>query len=445
MDETISRMVAKDGLTFRVFTTSTDLRRCLIADGFTDIPTSPNSIKRIVIEYSKEIRKKLKEEIRIELSKGVRFCVTFDEWTSSRNRRYVNLILHGKRSKIWNLGLVRIHGSMTSEKCLDLVKSRLGLFNLSMETDIVSIMTDGTSVMTKIGKLSSSYQQLCFAHGIQLAVIDVLYKCKSKAPVESTSDELFETDDEYNVDEADDIDGGFGIEYEEQANELDETYKPIIDKVRKIARMFRRSPLKNEALQAYVKIDHSTELTLILDSKTRWNSLANMLERFYKLRNCVQKAIVDLKPDLTPLQKSLSLDEEELKTISDIVNALLPLQVAVEALCRRDANLITADAVFLFTLQKLKELNSNLSLQLFEALSKRVSERRNDLSGVLQHLHSGNDAVINDQRLRHVFASPSRKKIETIILQLIKRCHSDSVSQVFGIDSYSYTSIFMEN
>lgn len=163
-------------------------------------------------------------------------------------------------------------------------------------------------------------------HGIQLAVIDVLYKRKSKAPVESTSDE---TDDENNVDVADDIDDGFGIEYEEQSNELDETYKPIIDKVRKIARMFRRSPLKNEALQAYVKIDHSTELTLILDSKTSWNSLANMLERIYKLRNCVQKAIVDLKPDLTPQQKSLSLDEEKLNTISDIVNALLPLQDAL--------------------------------------------------------------------------------------------------------------------
>ncbi|KAJ6638827.1 hypothetical protein Bhyg_11565 [Pseudolycoriella hygida] len=29
----------------------------------------------------------------------------------------------------------------------------------------------------------------------------------------------------------------------------------------------------------------------------------------------------------------------------------------------------------------------------------------------------------------HIFASPSRKKIETLILQLIKRCHSDDASQ----------------
>lgn len=117
LDQTISRMIAKDRLTFRVFSTSIDLRRCLIADGF----TAPNSIKRIVVDYSKEVRENLKQEIKGELSRDVRFCVTFDEWTSSRNRRYINLIQHGKESKIWNLGLVRIRGSLSSEKCLELV------------------------------------------------------------------------------------------------------------------------------------------------------------------------------------------------------------------------------------------------------------------------------------------------------------------------------------
>lgn len=70
-------MVAKDGLTFRVFTTSTDLRRCLVADGFTELPTAPTTIKRIVMEYSEDVREKMKKEIQGELSKGVGFCVTF--------------------------------------------------------------------------------------------------------------------------------------------------------------------------------------------------------------------------------------------------------------------------------------------------------------------------------------------------------------------------------
>lgn len=66
----------------------------------------------------------MKKEIQEELSKGMRFCVYFDEWTSSSNRRFLNLILHGKESKIWNLGLVRAKGSMNSEKCLELVEQR---------------------------------------------------------------------------------------------------------------------------------------------------------------------------------------------------------------------------------------------------------------------------------------------------------------------------------
>lgn len=124
------------------------------------------------------------------------------------------------------------------------------------------------------------------------------------------------------------------------------------------------------------------------------------------------------------------MKEEEFEKISDIANALTPLQVAVEALCRRDASLITADAVFLFTLQKLKDLKTDLSLQLFATLSERLSERRNDLSAVLQYIHSGNDGITSEKDFRHLFGMPSKKKTETIILQLIKRCHSESITQV---------------
>ena len=32
------------------------------------------------------------------------------------------------------------------------------------------------NVMAKVGRFMPCYQQLCYAHGIQLAIIDVLYK-----------------------------------------------------------------------------------------------------------------------------------------------------------------------------------------------------------------------------------------------------------------------------
>lgn len=53
-------------------------------------------------------------------------------------------------------------------------------FDLDLQPDIIGMRTVGASVMVKVGKLESRYQQLCFAHDIQLAVVDILYKKKLK-------------------------------------------------------------------------------------------------------------------------------------------------------------------------------------------------------------------------------------------------------------------------
>ena len=46
-----------------------------------------------------------------------------------------------------------------------------------MLKDIVAIVTDGASVMTKLGRLLSGVveQQLCLAHGTHLAITKVIY------------------------------------------------------------------------------------------------------------------------------------------------------------------------------------------------------------------------------------------------------------------------------
>ena len=50
-----------------------------------------------------------------------------------------------------------------------------------MHTDIVAIITDGARVMKKVGRIINIDQQLCFAHGVQLDVIQVLNKKLEKA------------------------------------------------------------------------------------------------------------------------------------------------------------------------------------------------------------------------------------------------------------------------
>lgn len=175
---TVARLVAVDGLSFNVICTSIDIRAGLLATGHQSIPTSPNAIKMLVVDYAKKLRSSVKSEITTAKNAGQRFSLTFDEWSSLRNRRYMNINVHSNNGKFWSLGLTRVDGSMPATKCIELVETRLSMFGLCLETDIVSIVTDGASVMTKVGKLVADKgpaQQLCFAHGLQLAVLDVLY------------------------------------------------------------------------------------------------------------------------------------------------------------------------------------------------------------------------------------------------------------------------------
>lgn len=61
-----------------------------------------------------------------------------------------------------------------------------------------------------------------------------------------------------------------------------------------------------------------------------------MVNRFYECRNCIKTALVDI-------ESTLSLEDWEVELLAEIKIVLEPIKAAVEALCRRDANLITAD------------------------------------------------------------------------------------------------------
>jgi hypothetical protein len=51
---------------------------------------------------------------------------------------------------------------LPAEKCLESVDKRLNKFKIDIKTDIVSMTTDGASIMKKVGKVDPCSQQLCF-------------------------------------------------------------------------------------------------------------------------------------------------------------------------------------------------------------------------------------------------------------------------------------------
>ena len=175
LDETLARMTALNGLTFNIFITSKDLRQLLITSGFKNLPKSANSIKKIVVNYSLNIRQLISKEIYQYKALGTRFSLSFDEWTSTTNKRCMNINVHIP-NKHWNLGLIRVNGSMNDEKCIDVLKTRLKEHNVNIDTDIVAIVTDGPNVIVRVGKIIEAEHQLCLVYGIHLAVCDVLYK-----------------------------------------------------------------------------------------------------------------------------------------------------------------------------------------------------------------------------------------------------------------------------
>ena len=212
---------------------------------------------------------------------GARFSISFDESTTARNRRYVNINLHNEND-FHSLGMVRVEGIMSAERAVDLVKGRLSKFNLNLDNDIVATITDGASIMNKFGRITSPLHCTCFAHAIHLSVCDVLYKTRDSS-VPHVVDYELDADDE-DDDEEDE---------ETLASVLISEFSGLISRVRKIARLFRKSPVKNDdILQPHIVRSFGKEYQLLLDTKTRWNSLLNMLRRFYKVRKEVEMAMV---------------------------------------------------------------------------------------------------------------------------------------------------------
>ena len=215
-----------------------------------------------------EIQSKIVTKIREIKETDNRFSISFDESTSTRNRRFINLNLHFPVG-FQSLGLIRVKGSIITERVIELVQERLHEYALFLNDDIVSTITDGASIMMKFGCETEPLHFSCLAHAIHLSVCNVLYR-ETLKQISSNCTANDESDGEENFDE-------HGSD-EEQQNcfHIIPEIKEIIKKVRKIIKIFRKSPIKNDDnLQPQVQQSFGKEKSLFLDCKTRWNSLLN--------------------------------------------------------------------------------------------------------------------------------------------------------------------------
>ena len=95
--------------------------------------------------------------------------LTLDEYTSIRNRKYMNINCHFQ-NEFLSLGMIRITGSMSAIIAAEKVSSRLTYFGLDLKSDIVATVSDGASVMVKFGKIIDPIHIQCLSHAFHLCV-----------------------------------------------------------------------------------------------------------------------------------------------------------------------------------------------------------------------------------------------------------------------------------
>ncbi|GBP86798.1 Retrovirus-related Pol polyprotein from transposon 297 [Eumeta japonica] len=114
--------------------------------------------------------------------------------------------------------------------------------------------------------------------------------------------------------------------------------------------------------------------------------------------------------------------------INEIIKVLAPVKLSVEALCRSDANLCTADATLKFLFQQLCDNDSIFASKLkIHLLNRMKDRRRNELSGVLNYLQNPHtektesDNLDTDYDVKELFSSPSKMAIKKQIISLTEK------------------------
>ena len=363
LDSMVARFCAVDGLSFNCISNSKGIQDAINLKFNGQAPSSHNTVKKCVYSYFQEAKEYTKEQIKIEKQKHRVFSFGFDEWTSLRNRRYMNIIVYSPE-KSWNLGLVRIRGHTNYNLSITDISNRLNQFDLQI-VDFVALMSDGASINQAIAKEANLVQQKCLVHGLQLAIRDTLYENSN-----STSDTESSSSDDDETDELGFL--AFGDEVFNAAPKFKSgDIQDVISKVRRTVKYFRKSPVNNDELNEIVMAKFHKKLNLILDCKTRWNSLISMLERFYMLRNCIEFAIsLNSKPK--PGFTFTSIDYE---CIDSIIQTLSPIEKCIKLICTSTCSMYDAHIYIEVLLDQLEKQSSFLSIELSSKIIHRLQER----------------------------------------------------------------------
>lgn len=136
IEEWTTRQVVEDGLSFRQISGSEFQAAACVALKLKHFK-SHTTVGKVVMNYIEDMKVDTKLKLSKKFAQGERFSVIADEWTSLRNRRYLNVtVINSSYSS--NLGLARCKGSMTGKAVAEMVKVILFIFCLLKASSMLS-------------------------------------------------------------------------------------------------------------------------------------------------------------------------------------------------------------------------------------------------------------------------------------------------------------------
>lgn len=213
------------------------------------------------------------------------------------------------------LGVVLFDDSKTGENIADTLKHICDQWEIT-ENKVLMVVTDqGANIMKGVKLLFGSKRHIpCFGHIINLVASKSvpIYKQPYTARLEPVIDEE-EDDSEY-------IDPDSDSQFYEVIS--------VIKKLKLIIKFFKSSETASRMLREQQMTEGRKEghrLVLMLDVRTRWNSILSMVERFILLTNHVSTVLLSL-PKSPPM-----LSGQELGILKELIKVLKPLdKVTVE-------------------------------------------------------------------------------------------------------------------
>ena len=136
-----------------------------------------------------------------------------------------------------------------------------------------------------------------------------------------------------------------------------------------------------------------------------------MIDRFLKVRKPLCKAMIDIN-------KSIKICERDWQVLENVLYILKPIEMGILALCKRKSTLLSAEGIFEFMFEQLRNNGSIFALKLKDSLERRLNERRQSVvANAIKYLLNP-DCLLDEPSI-------NKKDVQKTMKQILSQLYSN--------------------